>query len=88
MPKHNFKPWVWAAAVAVVVALVGYPFYFNWWDHKNCQDSGGNWNEAAGKCVEPPHADIPGTEGSPQFESDNVDTAKSDDGQGGARPRE
>ena len=53
MPKHNFKAWVWAAAVAVVLAIVGYPFYFNWWDHKNCQESGGTWNEAQGECVEP-----------------------------------
>lgn len=47
---------------AVLIAAVGYPFYFNWWDHKNCQESGGFWDEAQDKCVEPSGADIPNTE--------------------------
>ena len=56
---------------ALVIVAVGYPAYFNWWDHKNCRESGGHWNEAAGECVEPRDADIPDTRGSPAHEDDN-----------------
>jgi hypothetical protein len=64
-------------ALAVVVALVAllYPHYFNWWDHRNCTESGGTWNEAQDKCVEPRGADIPDTK--PSVYDD-----------GGAKPRE
>jgi hypothetical protein len=61
MNMRKGKLWIVLGA-AVILAAVGYPFYFNWWDHKNCQESGGTWNEAQGKCVEPRGADIPGTE--------------------------
>jgi hypothetical protein len=47
---------------AVLIAAVGYPFYFDWWDHRSCRESGGFWDEAQDKCVEPEGADIPNTE--------------------------
>jgi len=55
------KKWGIVLAVLVVLAGVGYPVYFNWWDHHNCTESGGSWNEADDKCVEPAGADIPNT---------------------------
>jgi hypothetical protein len=70
MPRHNFRPWVWFAAVVVVAGAVGYPYYFDWWDHKNCRDSGGTWNEAQGACIEPKNARFEAS-GSPHFEDDN-----------------
>ena len=70
MPKHNFKPWVWVAVVAVIAGAVGYPYWFNYWDHKNCQESGGTWNEGQGKCVEPKNARFESS-GSSKFEDDN-----------------
>ena len=74
MDKRNLKPWI-IVGTAVVIAAVGYPFFFNWWDHKNCSASGGSWNEAQDKCIEPRNADIPNTE-----------SALHD--QGGDKPRE
>jgi hypothetical protein len=77
----NMRKW-WpylAIGSAAVIVSVAYPLYFNWWDQKSCHDSGGNWNEAAGKCIEPRNTNIPDTEGSAAYEDDN---------QGGDRPRE
>jgi hypothetical protein len=76
MDKRRLKPWIIVGA-AVLIAAVGYPFYFNWWDHKNCSESGGTWNEAQGECVEPRNADIP-----------NTSKAVHDQPQGGDKPRE
>ena len=56
------RRWGIVLAVAVVLAGVGLPFYFNWWDHKNCSDSGGTWSAADDKCVEAAGANIPDTE--------------------------
>jgi hypothetical protein len=50
------------AVLVIVVAVFIYPRYFNWWDNKNCSESGGTWSEAQGECVEPRGADIPNTE--------------------------
>jgi hypothetical protein len=47
---------VWIALAGMVVGIVlavGYARYFNWWDVDNCSDSGGVWNEAQGRCIEP-----------------------------------
>ena len=74
MDKSRLKPWIIVGA-AVLIAAVGYPFYFNWWDHRNCSESGGTWNEAQNECVEPRNADIP-------------DTSKAMHDQGGDKPRE
>ncbi len=60
MTNRKFKPWI-IIGIAVLIAAVGYPFYFNWWDHKNCRESGGQWNESQGECIEPRGADIPKT---------------------------
>lgn len=60
MKKRDWTPWIIIGAALLVVA-VGYPFYFNWWDRKNCNESGGGWNEAQGECIEPRNADIPNT---------------------------
>jgi len=78
MNKRKWWPYV-VIGVAAVIVSVAYPVYFNWWDHKNCRDSGGRWNEAAGECVELRNTDIPNTSGSTPFEDDN---------QGGDKPRE
>jgi hypothetical protein len=74
MNNRKFKPWIIIAA-AITIAAVAYPFYFNWWDHKNCSESGGIWDEAQGKCIEPRGAHIPDTEPA-GYDS------------GGAKPRE
>lgn len=50
-----------ALGAAVLLAAVAYPVYFNWWDHHSCSESGGFWDEAQDKCIEPDHADIPNT---------------------------
>jgi hypothetical protein len=50
------------AALVVIVGAFVYPRYFNWWDNKNCSESGGTWVEAQGECVEPRGTDIPNTE--------------------------
>jgi hypothetical protein len=52
------------------VVAVAYPFYFNWWDHKNCRDGGGTWNEAQGKCMEPRNARFDSS-GSATYEDDH-----------------
>lgn len=72
MNKRNVKLGV-IVVVALLIAVIGYPFYFKWWDHKTCEESGGRWDEAQGACIEPRGADIPDTEA---------------DYSGGARPRE
>jgi hypothetical protein len=59
MNKRNAALGVMVAVV--VAALVGYPYYFDWWDHKSCAESGGTWNEAQDECIEPLDADIPDT---------------------------
>jgi hypothetical protein len=74
MEKRRLKPFVIVGA-AVLIAAVGYPFYFSWWDHRNCSESGGTWNEQLDECVEPRNADIPNTE-------------KSLHSSGGDKPRE
>ena len=74
MDTRKLKPWIIIGA-AVLIAAVVYPIYFNWWDHKNCSESGGTWNEAQGECIEPRNADIPNTSNAPHD-------------QGGDKPRE
>jgi hypothetical protein len=74
MSKRNVKLAAIVVA-ALLIAAVGYPYYFDWWDHKNCSESGGTWNEAQGECIEPRGADIPNTE-------------KSLHSSGGDKPRE
>lgn len=59
--KRKLKPWLIVGA-AVLIAAIGYPFYFKWWDHKTCEESGGTWNEAQKACIEARGADIPDTE--------------------------
>lgn len=64
--------------LAVIVVVVGgliYPRYFDWWDGRNCAASGGTFDEAQDKCIEPRNADIP-----------NTGTAAHDEG--GDKPRE
>ena len=56
------------AALVVLVAGFVYPRYFDWWDHDNCAESGGTWDEAHDKCVEPRNADIPNTSKTPHDE--------------------
>jgi hypothetical protein len=72
--RRRLKPWI-IVGTAVIIAAVAYPFYFDWWDHRTCQESGGTWNEARGECVEPRGAEIP-------------DTEKSLHSSGGDNPRE
>ena len=64
MDKRTTKVGI-ALGAAVLIAAVGYPFYFNWWDHHNCTESGGFWDEKQDECVEPDHADIPNTSNTP-----------------------
>jgi hypothetical protein len=91
MNMRKWWPYVVIGLAAVIVS-VAYPMYFKWWDHKSCQDSGGHWNEAAGKCVEPRNADIPATEGSTTYEDDNQAGEQrrpvAPQGSGGASPFE
>jgi hypothetical protein len=61
MNKRNAKLAA-IVGVAVLAAAIGYPMYFNWWDHKNCSESGGTWNEARDECIEPRGTNIPDTE--------------------------
>jgi hypothetical protein len=74
MSKRNVKLAAIVVA-AVLIAAIGYPYYFDWWDHKSCEESGGTWNETRDACIEPRGADIP-------------DTEKSLHSGGGASPRE
>jgi len=78
MDMRKWWPYLVVAGV-VVIAGAAFPLYSSWWDHKNCRESGGNWNESAGECIELPNADIPDTRGSAAHEDDN---------QGGDKPRE
>lgn len=59
--KRNWTPWIIMVA-AIIIAAVGYPYYFTWWDHKNCAESGGTFNEARGECIEPRNTNIPDTQ--------------------------
>jgi hypothetical protein len=61
MDKRKLKPWI-IVGTAVIIAAIAYPFYFDWWDHRTCQESGGTWNDARNECVEPRGAEIPDTE--------------------------
>jgi hypothetical protein len=79
MKLSKWWPYVAIGSAAVIVSLA-YPIYFNWWDHRSCHDSGGQWNESADECIEPEGANIPHSEGSATYEDDNQG--------GGARPRE
>jgi len=68
----NMRRWwpYFAIGGAAVMVLIAYPAYFNWWDHKNCRDSGGPWNETRDQCVEPDNARFESS-GSSTFEDDN-----------------
>ena len=72
----NMRKWWPYLAIGGTGLLVifGYPAYFDWWDHKNCRESGGNWNEAQGACIEPANARFESS-GSPMHEDDNQEKA-------------
>jgi hypothetical protein len=70
--NQRMKKW-WpylTIGIAAVVVSIAYPVYFRWWDHKSCQESGGQWSSQQRECIEPENTNIPDTQGSKTFEDE------------------